>query len=72
MLVSWGRGAGLAGRELVYVSAGGGRDDEILAIPLAWTSEAPVDPVVVLGAGRARFRAADLRELARRLAEVLR
>ena len=37
------------------------------ALPLAWTSLAPVDPFVSLAAGRSAFRLLDLLELARLL-----
>jgi hypothetical protein len=33
-------------------------------LPARWTSLAPEDPVVIAGAGRSTFRAADLMELA--------
>ena len=36
----------------------------LVSIPLAWTSLAPVDPFVVLSAGRSAFRVKDLIELA--------
>ena len=72
----------LFGREFTLISreraVGGDRvhveDDrgEVRGLPAAWTSEATVDPVVVVGEGRARFRADDLLELARRIGEVLR
>jgi hypothetical protein len=37
--------------------------DHVRILPAAWTSLAPPDPSVVLGAGRAAFRVADLLEL---------
>jgi hypothetical protein len=41
-------------------------DDQhvLVSIPLAWTDRAPVDPFVVLSAGRSSFRLEDLIELA--------
>lgn len=41
------------------------------SLPLAWTSLAPVDPLVRLAAGRALFRVADLLELTRQLASLM-
>ena len=38
-------------------------DQHLRALPLAWTSLAPVDPFVSLAAGRARFRMEDLLRL---------
>jgi Family of unknown function (DUF5372) len=38
--------------------------DQVRALPAAWTSLAPTDPRVILAAGRADFRVADLLELA--------
>lgn len=43
---------------------------ELASIPLAWTSLAPVDPVVVLSAGRSLFRVEDLIELARLIRRI--
>jgi len=40
------------------------------SIPAHWTSLEPVDPLVVVAAGRARFRTADLLELAAIVSEV--
>lgn len=40
------------------------------SIPLAWTSLAPVDPFVILAAGRALFKVTDLLELSRLLASL--
>jgi hypothetical protein len=42
-------------------------DDQhaLASIPVAWTSLAPLDPFVVLSAGRSPFRLGDLLELAR-------
>jgi hypothetical protein len=37
--------------------------DQVRALPAAWTSLAPADPSVILAAGRADFRVADLLEL---------
>jgi len=37
--------------------------DQVRILPAAWTSLAPPDPSVVLAAGRAAFRVADLLEL---------
>jgi len=39
--------------------------DRVRALPAAWTSLAPADPTVILAAGRAAFRVADLLELSR-------
>ena len=39
--------------------------DRVGALPAAWTSLAPSDPTVILAAGRAAFRVADLLELSR-------
>lgn len=52
------------GEERVYGEDAQGR---LKAFPLAWTSEAAVDPVLAIGAGRAYFRVSDLLELARLL-----
>jgi hypothetical protein len=41
-----------------------GDDGQLVAFPLAWTSLAEVDPVVVIGAGRSAFRVGDLLALA--------
>jgi hypothetical protein len=45
----------------VYVFDGAG---ELVSLPVEWTDLAPVDPFVVVAAGRAPFRTADLLELA--------
>jgi hypothetical protein len=37
--------------------------DRVRALPATWTSLAPSDPSVVLAAGRAAFRVADLLQL---------
>jgi hypothetical protein len=37
---------------------------ELVALPVAWTSLAKVDPVLLIGEGRAAFRADDLLALA--------
>jgi hypothetical protein len=37
--------------------------DHVRILPAAWTSLAPTDPSVVLAAGRAAFRVADLLQL---------
>jgi hypothetical protein len=47
-----------------YRDAGG----TLRPVPLAWTSLAPPDPFVRLSAGRSAFRVADLLELSRLLA----
>jgi hypothetical protein len=39
-------------------------DGELLSLPARWTSLVAEDPVVIAGAGRSTFRAADLIELA--------
>jgi hypothetical protein len=39
-------------------------EGQLVALPLAWTSLAEVDPVVVIGQGRAALRAGDLLALA--------
>jgi hypothetical protein len=39
--------------------------DRVRALPASWTSLAPADPEVILAAGRAAFRVADLLELSR-------
>jgi hypothetical protein len=41
-----------------------GRDGRLASLPAAWTSLVPADPFVVVSAGRSRFRAADLIDLA--------
>lgn len=38
---------------------------KLRSLPSAWTSVSPVDPFVVLAAGRSPFRVADLLELCR-------
>jgi hypothetical protein len=50
------------GEERIYYQDTDGR---LKALPLGWTSEAPVDPVAAISAGRACFRVVDLLELAR-------
>ena len=42
--------------------------ETLCSLPLAWTSLAPVDPIVSLAAGRSAFRVTDLLELARLVA----
>jgi len=37
---------------------------ELRGLPTAWTDRAPVDPFVVVAAGRSAFRVCDLLELA--------
>jgi hypothetical protein len=39
-------------------------DGYLLSLPTCWTSVEPEDPFVVVSAGRSRFRAADLLDLA--------
>lgn len=43
---------------------------QLTSIPTAWTSLMPLDPVVVLGAGRSAFRLQDLLELADFIAKL--
>jgi hypothetical protein len=43
---------------------------ELVSLPVEWTDLAPVDPFVVVSAGRAPFRTADLLELADALARL--
>jgi hypothetical protein len=49
------------GEDRVYFHDEKGR---LTALPTRWTSVCPVDPVVVLSAGRSAFRVGDLLELA--------
>jgi hypothetical protein len=49
------------GEDRVYFNAD---DGSLRSLPARWTSVAGADPAVVLGAGRAHFRVADLLELA--------
>ena len=44
--------------------------DRVRALPAAWTSLAPPDPSVILAAGRAAFRVADLLSLARLIERI--
>lgn len=44
--------------------------DQVRILPAAWTSLAPVDPSVVLAAGRAAFGVADLLELAQLIRRI--
>jgi hypothetical protein len=44
--------------------------DRVRALPAAWTSLAPSDPTVILAAGRAAFRVADLLELSRLIQRI--
>ena len=39
-------------------------EGELRLLPAAWTDRAPVDPFVVVAAGRSPFRVSDLLELA--------
>jgi hypothetical protein len=39
-------------------------DGRAIIVPARWTSLVPADPIIVIGAGRARLRADDLGELA--------
>jgi len=45
-------------------------EGRLVSLPACWTSLSPPDPFVVLSAGRAAFRAADLLELARLVREL--
>ena len=45
-------------------------DEHVCSLPAGWTDVEGLDPVVVMGAGRAHFQVADLLALARLLAEV--
>ena len=47
--------------DLVYLVDAAG---ELVSVPAAWTDVVAPDPFVVVAAGRAAFRAADLAELA--------
>ncbi len=42
----------------------------VASLPARWTSLEPVDPFVVMAAGRARFRAGDLLELSSMVSQV--
>ena len=44
-------------------------EEKLRSVPSQWTSLVPEDPVVVVGVGRARFRLAELLELATLLRE---
>ncbi len=44
--------------------------DRVRILPAAWTSLAPPDPSVVLAAGRAAFRVADLLELSHLIGRI--
>ena len=44
--------------------------DHVRALPAAWTSLAPPDPSVMLAAGRAAFRVADLLELSHLISRI--
>ncbi len=44
--------------------------DRVRALPAAWTSLAPADPSVILAAGRAAFRVADLRLLSHLIGRI--
>jgi uncharacterized protein DUF5372 len=44
--------------------------DRVRALPAAWTNLAPSDPTVILAAGRAAFRVADLLELSRLIQRI--
>ena len=44
--------------------------DHVRALPAAWTSIVPPDPNVVLAAGRAAFRVADLLQLSRLIERI--
>jgi len=44
--------------------------DRVRALPAAWTSLAPSDPSVILAAGRAAFRVADLLQLSTLLGRI--
>src|SRR5579859_3176317 len=44
--------------------------DRVRALPAAWTSLAPPDPSVILAAGRAAFRVADLLELSHLIGRI--
>jgi Family of unknown function (DUF5372) len=52
------------GDERVYVRAS---DDQLLSLPVAWTSIGVASPFVVIAAGRSLFRFEDLLELNRLL-----
>jgi len=38
-------------------------EEQLIAVPLKWTSAAPLDPFVVVAAGRSHFRTEDLVQL---------
>jgi len=44
--------------------------DHVRALPAAWTSLAPADPSVILAAGRAAFRVADLLQLSQLIGRI--
>jgi hypothetical protein len=44
--------------------------DQVRALPAAWTSLAPSDPSVILAAGRATFRVADLLQLSQLIGRI--
>lgn len=44
--------------------------DRVRILPAAWTSLAPLDPSIMLAAGRAAFRVSDLLELAHLIGQV--
>ena len=44
--------------------------EHVRALPAAWTSLAPPDPSVVLAAGRAAFRVADLLQLSHLIGRI--
>lgn len=45
-------------------------EGHLMALPASWTDLAPLDPFVVVAAGRSRFRADDLWELAQLLRRI--
>jgi Family of unknown function (DUF5372) len=55
------------GEDRVWFHAKNGR---LHSVPTAWTSSAPVDPFVVVAAGRSLFRVVDLLELSQRIQAV--
>ena len=52
------------GDERVYIR---GPDDQLISLPVAWTSMGTVSPFVVIAAGRSLFQFEDLLELSRLL-----
>jgi len=44
--------------------------EQVRALPAAWTSLAPSDPSVILAAGRATFRVADLLQLSQLIGRI--